>query len=63
MSGTREGGAKAAATNKQRYGANFYRQIGQLGGRASTGGGFAADRQFAAAMGRIGGRTSRRKRI
>lgn len=60
MAGTKEGGAKAASTNKLRYGTDFYRQIGRMGGRLSTGGGFAADRNFASAMGRKGGLASRR---
>ncbi len=33
---------KAAATNKQRYGLNFYRSIGRLGGKKQRGGGFAS---------------------
>jgi len=41
MPGTKEGGKKAAKTNKQRYGENFYKRIGPLGGKKSRGGGFA----------------------
>ena len=33
MPGTRAGGLKAAATNKIKYGDNFYRNIGRIGGR------------------------------
>lgn len=40
--GTVEGGKKAAATNKMRYGVEFYRTIGKIGGTISRGGGFAA---------------------
>ena len=35
MSGTKAGGIKAAATNKAKYGAEFYAQIGRKGGRIS----------------------------
>lgn len=41
MAGTREGGLKAAQSNKRLYGANFYNVIGGTGGRKSKGGGFA----------------------
>lgn len=60
MAGTREGGIKAAATNKQRYGLNFYRQIGLKGGKTSRGGGFAMNRDLAVEAGRKGGKASRR---
>ena len=32
MSGTVAGGKKAAATNYEKYGRNFYREIGRRGG-------------------------------
>lgn len=35
MSATREGGLKAAATNRAYYGANFYARIGSIGGKKS----------------------------
>lgn len=41
MSGTKEGGLKAAARNLAAD-PNFYRKIGRLGGKASHGGGFAS---------------------
>lgn len=62
MAGTKQGGLKAAATNKQRYGANFYEQIGRTGGKISRGGGFAADPNLAREAGRKGGRASRRRK-
>lgn len=61
MAGTREGGRKAAMTNKQRYGMNFYETIGAAGGRKSTGGGFAKNRELAKVAGQKGGRASRRR--
>lgn len=60
MSGTRAGGIKAAETNKDRYGANFYRKIGSVGGKKSTTGGFAANPELAREAGRKGGKKSRR---
>ena len=62
MSGTRRGGAKAAVTNKQRYGANFYETIGRIGGRKSRGGGFAKNPDLAREAGRRGGKASRRRK-
>ena len=35
MAGTKTGGSRAATTNKQRYGDDFYSNIGRLGGKAS----------------------------
>lgn len=60
MAGTKAGGAKAAATNKQKHGADFYARIGRMGGRKGTTGGFAANRELAREAGRKGGRISRR---
>ena len=62
MAGTRNGGAKAAATNKQRYGTAFYETIGRKGGQISRGGGFAANPELARAAGRRGGMQSRRRK-
>ena len=60
MPGTKAGAAKAAATNKARYGANFYAEIGRKGGRLGHTGGFYANRELAREAGRKGGRVSRR---
>lgn len=62
MAGTKMGGRKAAVTNKQRYGLNFYEQIGRTGGKISRGGGFATDRKLAVEAGRKGGKASRRSK-
>ena len=43
MSGTREGGLKAAQTHKNRHGKDYYRDIGRVGGKNGTTGGFASD--------------------
>jgi general stress protein YciG len=60
MAGTKEGGVRAALTNKQRYGSNFYEMIGRKGGQISKGGGFATNPQLARIAGAKGGRASRR---
>ena len=56
------GAAKAAATNKVRYGKDFYARIGAKGGRMSNTGGFAANRELASIAGRKGGKISRRSK-
>ena len=42
MAGTKEGGKKCAATNKAKYGSDWYSKIGQIGGRNGHTGGFAS---------------------
>lgn len=60
MAGTKEGGKKAAATNKEKYGAEFYAKIGANGGKNGHTGGFFANRELAREAGARGGRISRR---
>jgi general stress protein YciG len=60
MAGTKAGGQAAAATNKSKYGADFYAKIGAKGGKLGTTGGFAANRDLARVAGAKGGRISRR---
>lgn len=60
MAGTKEGGAAAASTNKSKYGEDFYRKIGAMGGKKGTTGGFFANRELARIAGAKGGRISRR---
>lgn len=69
MAGTKAGGIKARETNYLRNGADFYKRIGQMGGRAGNTGGFNSDkvgkdgltgRQRARIAGRKGGLISRR---
>ncbi len=60
MAGTKLGGQKAAATNKAKYGKDFYARIGQMGGKLGHTGGFYANRELAREAGRVGGRISRR---
>lgn len=60
MAGTIKGGQKAAATNKSKYGKDFYARIGKLGGQNGRTGGFYANRELARKAGALGGRISRR---
>lgn len=60
MAGTKMGGAKAAATNKKKYGKDFYARIGAMGGKNGHTGGFYANRELARMAGAKGGRISRR---
>ncbi len=69
MAGTKNGGAKAAATNKNKYGPDFYARIGAMGGKMGKTGGFASaqvgkdgltGRERARLAGAAGGRISRR---
>lgn len=60
MAGTKEGGRKAALTNKLKYGEDFYGNIGAVGGKNGHTGGFYANRELARTAGAKGGRLSRR---
>ena len=56
------GGQLCAAKNKQKYGKDYYRRIGAMGGKAvhTKPRGFAANPELAREAGRIGGLISRR---
>lgn len=60
MAGTIEGGKKAAKTNKEKHGDDFYARIGAKGGKNGHTGGFAANRELASIAGKIGGQISKR---
>lgn len=62
MGGTKAGGAKTRENIYKRYGKDFYKIIGRLGGRAvcSKPKGFAANPELAKRAGAIGGRISKR---
>lgn len=69
MSNHVEGGYATRDTNYERYGRDFYRRIGAMGGRVSRGGGFASEKvgkdgltgkERAKIAGYKGGRISRR---
>lgn len=61
MSGTRLGGQKAAKTNKEKHGKDFYREIGRKGGKNGHTGGFYGDPKRASICGAKGGRISKRR--
>lgn len=69
ISGTPQGGKRAAKTNKERQGEGFYQRIGAIGGKRSKLGGFASQKTSqdgrtgqdrAKAAGSIGGKRSKR---
>lgn len=60
MAGTMQGGKDAAATNRKKYGNDFYKRIGALGGAKGRTGGFFANRELARIAGAKGGRISKR---
>lgn len=69
MSGNKIGGIKAAKTNKEKHGEDFYKRIGSKGGKRSRNGGFASGKvgedgltgaQRARIAGRKGGKISKR---
>lgn len=71
MAGTKAGGVKAAATNKAKYGEDYYANVGRKGGLApkKAPGGFGSKQvgkdgltgpERAKVVGFIGGRKSRR---
>lgn len=71
MPGTKEGGLAAAATNRRKYGPDYYSKIGAKGGKLGRTGGFASKEvgadglnghQRAQLYGAAGGRKSRRRK-
>lgn len=72
MVGTKAGGIKAAKTNLEKHGKNFYATIGKKGGMNGTTGGFYSNKvgkdgltgqERARVAGRKGGLISRRGRV
>jgi general stress protein YciG len=62
MAGTKQGGMKAAETNKKLHGSDFYTRIGSRGGQAKVPKGFAVNRELAKQAGSKGGTISKRTR-
>jgi len=69
MAGSKAGGKQAAKTNKEKYGKDFYRNIGSMGGRTTADSGqllkvgFASNLDRAREAGRRGGLKSKRKAV
>lgn len=63
MSGTKIGGLKAARTNKEKHGDDFYSLLGSKGGRNGHTGGFFANPELAKIAGAKGGKKSSRKGV
>ena len=63
MTGTKAGGLKAAKTNKELHGDDFYRNIGRKGGQNGHTGGFASNPELARIAGAVGGHKSRRPKM
>lgn len=63
MAGNKAGGKKAAATNKRRYGKDYYQVIGATGGEAHVPSkGFGSNRELAKKLGRKGGLSAKKPR-
>lgn len=60
MTATREGGLKAAQTNRLKYGEDFYSRLGKLGGVKGRGHTFAHGKVDPVEAGRKGGKISKR---
>lgn len=62
MSGTKEGGRKAAATNKEKHGSDFYSKIGKKGGSKAhpETRPFSVNPELARRAGKRGGQLSKR---
>lgn len=60
MAGTKVGGRMATKTMKEKYGEDYFKNIGSKGGKAKVPKGFALNRELASKAGAIGGRISRR---
>ena len=63
MSGTIEGGLKTAATNKLKYGENYYRDMGRIGGAKGRGHAFGHGKVDPRVAGAKGGKISKRKSV
>lgn len=60
MSGTKAGALKAKNTIIDKYGVNYYKNIGSIGGKATGLKGFALNRDLARKAGAKGGKISKR---
>ena len=60
MAGTKDGGVKTREAVYKKFGPDYYRNIGRMGGMNGHTGGFAANPELARIAGAKGGRISRR---
>lgn len=64
MEQTKAGGAKVSQTLREKYGDNYWKEIGSLGGAKKTANtknkGFGSNRDLAKTAGAIGGRNGKR---
>ena len=60
MAQTKDGAVKAAATIKEKHGADYYARIGAIGGRNGNTGGTYGRPDHAKKIGKIGGKISKR---
>lgn len=60
MAGNQTGGLKASKTNRERYGQDYYKEMGRRGGMNGHKGGFASNPELARMAGAKGGRSSHR---
>ncbi len=63
MAGNKVGGVKAAQSNKERHGNDYYKRIGAIGGKKTGMKGFALNKELAREAGRKGGTISRRTKV
>lgn len=63
LSGTLAGGHKTRQTIIEKYGADYYKILGRLGGKASGTGGFYGNSERARTAGKLGGSLSSRKGV
>lgn len=60
MSGTRAGALKTKQTLYEKYGKDYYVNMGRIGGKLGHTGGFASNPELARRAGSIGGKRSKR---
>ena len=63
MSQTKAGAKKVAKTNKERYGEDFYKRIGSIGGKNGRGHVFGHGKVDPRVIGAIGGAISKRRPV
>lgn len=61
MSGTTAGGKKSSDYLKAKFGDDFFKKIGAIGGKNGNTGGFHVNRELARTAGKIGGSISKRR--